>query len=162
MRVHCFYYAEFWGCRLDMIRYIDNLGLWVCLLCLKGSQRNWTSKTEQYKLTILESTENHGEPMSRHGILGRNYLATAGFTQLGWPFEALDLKKQQLSSPPEFSPELCVLCAVWFMDSWMHCGTHFALGYDGFIFDLRLVQGYREVRFVKLSTQLVLLQLLVV
>lgn len=48
------------------------------------------------------------------------------------------------------------------MDSWMHCGTHFALGYDGFIFDLRLVQGYREVRFVKLSTQLVLLQLLVV
>lgn len=73
-----------------------------------------------------------------------------------------DLKKQQLSSPQEFSPELCVLCAVWFMDSWMHCGTHFALGYDGFIFDLRLVQGYREVRFVKLSTQLVLLQLLVV
>lgn len=59
-----------------------------------------------------------------------------------------------------FSRGMCAMCCL--VHGFMRCGTHFALGYDGFIFDLRLVQGYREVRFVKLSTQLVLLQLLVV
>lgn len=89
----------------------------MCLLCLKGSQRNWTSKTEQYKLTILESTENHGEPLWRHGILGRNYLATAGFTQLGWQ------TWKSSSCHPHQSFLQRYVCYVLF-GSWIHALRH--------------------------------------